>query len=77
MEILEKLDRIQVIGEEIRSIKMTLEILRQMATTNVRTAERCMMIASRLDERMDALYKEFEELRTDINKFVKEFGAEL
>ena len=77
MEILEKLDRILEIGEEMRSIKTTLEILRQMATTNVRTAECCMMIANRLNDRMESLYKEFEELRKDVNEFGKKFGVEL
>lgn len=76
MNIFEKLARVNEIKEEIVAIEKTLKALKILATTNVRTAERCMMIATELGDRAGKLYEEFENIRKEIDTFARENGLQ-
>lgn len=74
MDIYEKLNRVGEISKETEIIRQTLKLLSQVSIYNVRTAERCLMIAKRLSEKADELYQEFTQIRKEIEKFSQEMG---
>lgn len=75
MTIYEKVLRVREIGEEMATIKQTLEAIRIIgATINVTTMNRCLMITNRLEERVNTLWDEFRLLAKEIDQFKKENG---
>lgn len=73
MDIYEKMERIDQIGKECELIYATMEMLRHLAgTVNAETTNRCIMITSRLSERVTKLYSEFKILKKEIGDLAKD-----
>lgn len=76
MTIMEKIIRVREITEELNTIRMTLDGVRYLAgTVNMETTNRCLMIGEILGDRVDLLYKEFQQLDREIKEFVRENGV--